>query len=189
MLDSNFNTKLGDFGLARLVDHGKESKTTVLARTIGYIYMAPKCVMTSKASKELDVYSFGVVSLEIACGRKPIDLIARDGHERLVEWVWELYGRGNLLGATDVKLGDFNEEQIKYLMIVGLWCAHPDYNLKPSIKQAIQVVDLEAPLPSLPSKMPMPTHSAPMRIMIESSSASYHTISSKHTTILVVLSL
>ncbi|KAL7227548.1 hypothetical protein ACSBR1_022411 [Camellia fascicularis] len=102
MLDSNFNAKLGDFGLARLVDHRKESKTTVLAGTMGY--MAPECVMTGKASKESDVYSFGVVSLEIAFGRKPIDLIARDGHETLVEWVWELYGRGNLLGATDVEL-------------------------------------------------------------------------------------
>ncbi|CBI25097.3 unnamed protein product, partial [Vitis vinifera] len=33
MLDSDFNAKLGDFGLARLVDHGKGSQTTVLAGT------------------------------------------------------------------------------------------------------------------------------------------------------------
>ncbi|XP_021754775.1 L-type lectin-domain containing receptor kinase IX.2-like [Chenopodium quinoa] len=31
MLDSNFNAKLGDFGLARLVDHNRGSQTTVLA--------------------------------------------------------------------------------------------------------------------------------------------------------------
>ncbi|XP_021802439.1 L-type lectin-domain containing receptor kinase IX.1-like [Prunus avium] len=42
MLDSNFNAKLGDFGLARLVDHGRQSQTTVLAGTMGY--MAPECV-------------------------------------------------------------------------------------------------------------------------------------------------
>ncbi|KAL7227544.1 hypothetical protein ACSBR1_022407 [Camellia fascicularis] len=72
MLDSNFNAKLGDFGLARLVDHGKDSQTTILAGTRGY--MAPECLITGKANKELDVYSFGVVALEIACGRKPIDL-------------------------------------------------------------------------------------------------------------------
>ncbi|THG10791.1 hypothetical protein TEA_010699 [Camellia sinensis var. sinensis] len=186
MLDSNFNAKLGDFGLARIVDHGKESKTMVLARTMGY--MAPECVMTGKASKESDVYSFGIVYLEIACGRKPIDLIAKNGHEILVEWVWELYGRGNLLGATYVKLEDFNEEQIECLIIVRLWCAHPDYNLRPLIKQAIQVLNLEAPLPSLPPKMPVPTYSALERIGIESSSPSYHIISSKHTTTPIVLS-
>ena len=58
-LDSNFNAKLGDFGLARLVDHVKGSQTTVLAGTMDY--MAPKCVTTEKASKESNVYSFGIV--------------------------------------------------------------------------------------------------------------------------------
>ena len=69
-LDSNFNAKLGDFGLARLVDQELGSQTTVLAGTMGYL--ALECIITSKVSKESDVYSFWVVSLEIACGRKPV---------------------------------------------------------------------------------------------------------------------
>ena len=96
----------------------------------------------------------------------------------LVKWVWELYGRGNLLEAADAKLGEFHEEQMESLLYVELWCAHPDYTLRPSIKQAIQVLNLEAPLPSLPPKMPVPTYSALERIGIESSSPSYHIISS-----------
>lgn len=32
--------------------------------------------MTGQASRETDVYSFGVVALEIACGRKPMELKA-----------------------------------------------------------------------------------------------------------------
>ncbi|KAL7227552.1 hypothetical protein ACSBR1_022415 [Camellia fascicularis] len=43
------------------------------------------------------------------------------------------------------------------LMIVGLWCAHPDQNLRPSISQAIHVLNFEAPLPILLAKMPMAT--------------------------------
>ncbi|OWM87717.1 hypothetical protein CDL15_Pgr016413 [Punica granatum] len=58
MLDSSFNAKLGDLGLARIDDHGKGSQTTVLAGTMGY--MAPECLYTGKASKESDVYSFCV---------------------------------------------------------------------------------------------------------------------------------
>ncbi|CAL5438486.1 unnamed protein product [Camellia sinensis] len=181
MLDSKFNAKLGDFGLARLVDHGRVSQTTVLAGTMGY--MAPECLMTSKSSKESDVYSFGIVALEIACGRKPIDLMAEEGHMRLVEWVWELYGSGNLLEAADAKRGDFDEEQMECLLFVGLWCAHPDYNLRPSIKQAIQVLDFEAPLPSLPPNMPVPTYSAPERHETQSSSSSCYTISSNHSVV------
>jgi serine/threonine protein kinase len=155
MLDSDFNAKLGDFGLARLVDHVKGSQTTVLAGTIGY--MAPECVTTGKASKESDVYSFGIVALEIACGRKPISPKAPEDQVVMVDWVWELYGIGNVLEAADPRLGgDFDEKQMERLMIVGLWCAHPDRNLRPSIRQTIHVLNFEAPLPLLPSSIPGP---------------------------------
>ena len=88
MLDSNFNAKLGDFGLASLVDHELGSQTTVLAGTTGYL--ASKCFTTSNTSKESDIYSFGVVFLEIACGRKPIEPQAEPNKVRPVEWVWDL---------------------------------------------------------------------------------------------------
>ncbi|KAJ6948719.1 hypothetical protein NC651_002898 [Populus alba x Populus x berolinensis] len=161
MLDSEFNAKLGDFGLARLVDHGKGSQTTVLAGTMGY--MAPECAMTGKASRESDVYSFGIVALEIACGRKPINPKAsNEDHVSMVQWVWELYGEGKLLEAVDPRLcGDFNKTQMERLMIVGLSCAHPDEHLRPSIRQALHVLNFDAPLPILPSKMPVPSYFAP----------------------------
>ncbi|KAG7969660.1 hypothetical protein I3843_07G042500 [Carya illinoinensis] len=160
MLDANFNAKLGDFGLARLVDHELGSQTTVLAGTMGYL--APECVTTGKASKESDVYSFGVVSLEIACGRKPVEPMAEPTKVRLVEWVWDLYGKGQILEAVDKGLcAEFDEQQIECLMIVGLWGCHPDSTIRPSIKQVINVLNFEAPLPSLPSKLPVPMYFAP----------------------------
>ncbi|XVE83034.1 hypothetical protein DITRI_Ditri16bG0054400 [Diplodiscus trichospermus] len=160
MLDSNFNAKLGDFGLARLVDHDLGSQTTVLAGTMGYL--APECVTTGKASKESDVYSFGVVALEIACGRKPVEPREEPSKVRMVEWVWELYGKGHLLEAVDKRLGNvFDERQMECLMVTGLWCCHPDYSHRPSIRQVINVLNFEAPLPILPSKLPVPTYYAP----------------------------
>ncbi|XP_061359986.1 L-type lectin-domain containing receptor kinase IX.1-like [Gastrolobium bilobum] len=157
MLDSEFNAKLGDFGLARFVDHAKGAQTTALAGTIGYL--APECATMGRASKESDVYSFGVVALEIASGRKPISLEAQENEINIVEWVWGLYGKGRILEAVDPRLGgDFAEEQIKCLMIVGLWCAHPNQNDRPSVRQAIQVLNFEAPFPNLPSSFPVPTY-------------------------------
>ncbi|KAL5787865.1 hypothetical protein ACOSP7_004814 [Xanthoceras sorbifolium] len=157
MLDENFNAKLGDFGLARLVDHAKGSQTTVLAGTMGY--MAPECATTGRASKESDVYSFGIVALEVACGRKPINPKAEDSQVYMVQWVWELYGSGK---SADPRLCKaFDEQQMEYLMIVGLWCAHPDENLRPSIRQPIQVLNFEDPLPVLPPKMPVPIYLTP----------------------------
>ncbi|XXG55831.1 hypothetical protein AAC387_Pa03g3407 [Persea americana] len=85
MLDSNFNAKLGDFGLARLVDHENGLQTSVLAGTMGYL--APECITTGKASKESDVYNFGIVALEIACGRRPVEPKAEASKVMLVKWV------------------------------------------------------------------------------------------------------
>ncbi|KAA8536356.1 hypothetical protein F0562_028834 [Nyssa sinensis] len=164
MLDSNFNAKLGDFGLARLVDHEQGSQTTAIAGTLGYL--APECFTTGKASKKSDVYSFGIVALEIACGRKAIDPNAPESQKTMVEWVWNLYGMGKLLEAADPKLGaNFDEEQMERLMIVGLWCANPRYTDRPSIRQATRVLHSESSLPILPSKMPVPTISAPQASM------------------------
>ncbi|CAI9764464.1 unnamed protein product [Fraxinus pennsylvanica] len=164
MLDSNFKAKLGDFGLARLVDHEKGSQTTMLAGTMGY--MAPECVITGRASKESDVYSFGVVLLEIACGRRPIDTRLREDQVRMVEWVWNLYGKGKLLDAADPKLcAKFDAREMEYLMVVGLWCVHPDDKHRPSIRQAIHVLNFEAELPILPSMMPVPTYFPPITNM------------------------
>ncbi|XP_059297048.1 L-type lectin-domain containing receptor kinase IX.1-like [Lycium ferocissimum] len=179
MLDSNFNAKLGDFGLARLVDHDKGSQTTVLAGTMGY--MAPECVTAGKASKETDVYSFGIVALEIACGRKPIDPKAEEHQVNIVDWVWSLYGMGNLRKAVDPKLSsEFKEEEMEHLLIVGLWCAHPDNNCRPSIRQAIHVLNFEAPLPTLPPNMPVPTYCSPSQLLpIASLSSSYDTNSTE----------
>ncbi|EXC36487.1 L-type lectin-domain containing receptor kinase IX.1 [Morus notabilis] len=161
MLDSNFNVKLGDFGLARLVEHDMGPQTTGLVGTLGYL--APEYVSTGRASKESDIYSFGVVALEIATGKKSTAQMEEDSEMGLVEWVWDLYGKGKMLSAVDERmLMDFEQKQVECLMIVGLWCAHPDRCLRPSIKQAIQVLNFEAMWPNLPTSMPVPVYHVPM---------------------------
>ncbi|CAJ2631419.1 unnamed protein product [Trifolium pratense] len=150
MLDDNFNAKLGDFGLARLVDYekGSQSQTTVIAGTMGYI--APEYFTTGKATKESDIYSFGIVSLELASGRKPVDLNAKEDQMAIFDWVWELYRLGRLLEVVDTKLeGGFDDEQMERLVVIGLWCANPNYSFRPSVRQVIQVLKFEAPLPIL----------------------------------------
>ncbi|XP_039155808.1 L-type lectin-domain containing receptor kinase IX.1-like [Eucalyptus grandis] len=154
MLDSGFNVKLGDFGLARLMDHELGPQTTGLAGTFGY--MAPEYVSTGRASKESDVYSFGVVALEIATGRRSVDPMERSSQMSLVEWVWDLHGKGRVVEAVDERLqAHFDGQQVECSLAVGLWCAHPDRGLRPSIRQALQVLNFEATVPVLPNKMPI----------------------------------
>ncbi|KAF8032060.1 hypothetical protein BT93_D1080 [Corymbia citriodora subsp. variegata] len=170
LLDAQFEAKLGDFGLARLIDHAKGSQTTLLAGTMGYL--APECIYIGKASKESDVYSFGIVLLEIACGRKAIELRASQSQIRLVEWVWELYGIGKLFDAADPKLEEnFDERQMECLVIVGLWCAHPDPTERPPISKVITFLNFDASPPILPPKLPILTYIVPSSSMPESSHA------------------
>ncbi|KAL3741666.1 hypothetical protein ACJRO7_017175 [Eucalyptus globulus] len=175
MLDSNFNAKLGDFGLARLVDQAKGPM-----KAMGY--MAPNCVYTDKASKESNVYSFGIVLLEIACGRKAVEPRADESQVLLVDWVRELYGIGRVLDAAESKLGtNFDEKQLECLMVVGLWCSHPNHTARPSIREALNVLDFNAPLPSLPSKLLVPTYLAPLSSFTMASIASSHIASTSGT--------
>ena len=88
--------------------------------TIGYL--ALKCATKGRTSEESYVYSFGVVSLEIAYGRNPIEPQIEPIKKNInVEWVWDLYRRGQLLEAIDKRLStEFDEDQIECLMVVGL---------------------------------------------------------------------
>ncbi|XP_050262704.1 L-type lectin-domain containing receptor kinase IX.1-like [Quercus robur] len=160
MLDSNFNAKLGDFGLARLVDHDNASQITDLAGTKGY--MDPECVTTRRASKESDIYSFGIVALELACGRKPVDHKAIEDQIVMLDWVRVLYEKGETLSAVDQRLGGcFDEQQMKCLLIVGLWCAHSKCNRRPSIREVVQVLNFEVSLPPLQLDSPGSSNCTP----------------------------
>ncbi|EMS62047.1 L-type lectin-domain containing receptor kinase IX.1 [Triticum urartu] len=156
MLDASRNVKLGDFGLARLVDHGAEPQTTqVVAGTVGYIvivgYIDPEFINGHGPSAESDVYSFGVVLLEIACGRRPTSRGPGQASAALLAAVREMYRRNQILDATDRRLdGDSDGLQMERLLVTGLWCTHHDPVRRPSVTQAVDVLRSEdARLPVL----------------------------------------
>ncbi|XVF55871.1 hypothetical protein PTKIN_Ptkin06aG0071200 [Pterospermum kingtungense] len=143
LLDIDFTTKLGDFGVAKLVD--QRTQTTMVVGTPGYV--APEYMQEQRARKETDMYSFGVVALEIATGRKP------NQNGGLVRWVWQLYLAGNILDAADGRLRTFCENEMECLLMVGLWCTHRNDRERPDAGQVIKVLQLESPLPDLPDGM------------------------------------
>ncbi|CAN6352323.1 unnamed protein product [Urochloa humidicola] len=162
MLDAAFVAKLGDFGLARLIDDGRRSHTTGVAGTMGY--MDPECMLAGRVDVTSDVYSFGVLLLEVTCGRRPAVRVREEDEYfvHLVQWVWDAYGGGSILDAADARLaGEFDDREMACAMLVGLWCVHPDRSLRPTIRQAVNVLRFEAPPPSLPAKMPVATYGPP----------------------------
>ncbi|GLU21462.1 hypothetical protein SLE2022_376000 [Rubroshorea leprosula] len=153
MLDGNFNARLGDFGLARFMDH-RSPVSTLTAGTMGCL--APEYLHCGKATEKTDVFSYGVVVLEVACGRRPIE---KEPHsqklENLVDWVWGLHTDGRILEAADKRLsGEFKEEEMRKLLLVGLSCADPDSAERPSMRRVLQILNNEAESVFVPKTKP-----------------------------------
>ncbi|KAG0486472.1 hypothetical protein HPP92_008567 [Vanilla planifolia] len=70
LLGENFNAKVADFGLSKLIDRDESEVMTRMRGTPGYL--APEW-LTSVITEKVDVYSFGVLVMEILCGRKSLD--------------------------------------------------------------------------------------------------------------------
>ncbi|KAK6942992.1 Legume lectin domain [Dillenia turbinata] len=151
LLDAEFNGRLGDFGLARLYDHGTDPQTTHVVGTRGYL--APEQFRAAKATPSSDVFSFGAFLLEVACGRRPIEVNADNEEITLVEWVFACWRKGQILKAADPRLGSSKHvaEDVDLVLKLGLLCSHIEPTIRPSMRQVVQILEREAPLPDMSS--------------------------------------
>ncbi|XP_039813804.1 L-type lectin-domain containing receptor kinase IX.1-like [Panicum virgatum] len=157
LLDEKHGTKLADFGLARLMDHAMELKTTCnLAGTPGYI--DPDFVNIGKRSRESDVYGFGIVLLETVTGRSPAAAAAAaagDLVSPLLKWAWGIQRSSTILDAADPRLRDEctsdQQDQMERVLQVALWCAHTEPTQRPSINEAMRALESrDVAIPRLP---------------------------------------
>lgn len=103
MLDAELKVHLRDFGLAWWMDHHKLDKTTMTARTLGY--MAPEMPYIGKATKESHVYSFGMLVLEVISGRHPLDMHAVEPEDLVLLYsVLQAHEGGALQNVGDPRL-------------------------------------------------------------------------------------
>ncbi|OEL18002.1 hypothetical protein BAE44_0020978 [Dichanthelium oligosanthes] len=108
-------------------------------------YIEPEFADTGKNCRESDVYSFGIVLLEMVTGRGPLS----QPRAR----VWELYAQDRVLDAVSPTLrSELNDQQMERVLVVGLWCTQTARSERPSIAQAMGVLEhTDAQLPVLSS--------------------------------------
>ncbi|EPS63254.1 hypothetical protein M569_11530, partial [Genlisea aurea] len=150
LLDDEFNAKLGDFGLAEVYKRSITARcATVPAGTMGYL--APEYAFSGVPTVKTDVYSFGVVILEVSCGRRPVD----EEGAVVSDFVWGLWEKGMIAEAADPKLrGRFDRAEMERTLMVGLSSAHPDCEMRPTVREAVRMLRGESPLPVLPPRKP-----------------------------------
>ncbi|KAH1041639.1 hypothetical protein GLYMA_09G056000v4, partial [Glycine max] len=95
LLDSNFNPKVADFGLARLCSRENTHITMTGGRgTPGYA--APELWLPFPVTHKCDVYSFGMLLFEIIGRRRNLDINLPESQEWFPVWVWKRFGAGDL---------------------------------------------------------------------------------------------
>ncbi|PAN36194.1 hypothetical protein PAHAL_6G264000 [Panicum hallii] len=153
LLDASFRARLGDFGLARVLEHDRNSFTDLnVAGTRGFI--APEYFVGHKASRQTDVFAFGALVLEVVTGQYALRADPRC--PVLADWVWQMHGRGALLGAVDQSLGTagFDHDEAARLLLLALACSSPNPGDRPTMPQVMQVLSKASPPPEVPPFKP-----------------------------------
>ncbi|CAN6447214.1 unnamed protein product [Victoria cruziana] len=149
LLDAELNGKLGDFGLARLYEHGANPQTTHIVGTLGY--MAPELSITGKATTSSDVFGFGAFLLEMACGRRPVEAMRPSDEVVLVSWVHTCWRRGELLSVVDERLGKkYVADEVELVLKLGVVCSQAVPEARPSMRQVVQFLNGDVPLQEVP---------------------------------------
>ncbi|KAL7136417.1 hypothetical protein ABFS83_10G029200 [Erythranthe nasuta] len=148
LLDGEMNGRLGDFGLAKLYDHGSNPGTTRVVGTLGYL--APELPRTGRATTGSDVFAFGALLLEVACGRRPIESKAGPDDLVLVDYVWNKWKEGSVLDCVDGRMkGDFDENEVLMVLKLGLMCSSNEQKGRPSMRQIVSYLDGEIEMPEV----------------------------------------
>ncbi|KAJ3682743.1 hypothetical protein LUZ60_012970 [Juncus effusus] len=142
LLDSNYNAKLSDFGLAK--DGPTGDKSHVSTRVMGtYGYAAPEYLATGHLTARSDVYSFGVVLLELLSGRRAIDKNKPSGEHNLIEWAKPyLTSKRRVFRILDTRLGtQYSLIGAQKLASLAVQCLSMDARCRPSMAQVVTALE------------------------------------------------
>ncbi|XP_028800635.1 cysteine-rich receptor-like protein kinase 2 [Neltuma alba] len=139
LLDDDFQPRIADFGLARLLPENKSHVSTRLAGTLGYT--APEYAIHGQLSEKADVFSYGVVILEIISGKRSEELKVHghDEGEFLLQKAWKLYEKNMHLELVDKTLdpNDYDEEEVKKVIEIGLLCTQAYADIRPTMSEVV----------------------------------------------------
>ncbi|XP_009596637.1 protein NSP-INTERACTING KINASE 3 [Nicotiana tabacum] len=142
LLDEEFEAVVGDFGLAKLLDHRDSHVTTAVRGTIGHI--APEYLSTGQSSEKTDVFGFGILLLELITGQKAMDF-GRGANQKgvvMLDWVKELHqeGKSNLMVDKDLK-NNFDRIELEEMVKVALLCTQFNPSHRPKMSEALRMLE------------------------------------------------
>ncbi|KAM0933087.1 putative protein kinase RLK-Pelle-WAK-LRK10L-1 family [Dioscorea sansibarensis] len=143
LLDQNFNVKVADFGLSRLVPLDATHVSTAPQGTPGYL--DPEYYQCYRLTDKSDVYSFGVVLMELISSKPAVDVTRCRSEINLASMAVDKMQRNELEELVDCRMFGEGEEGIGMGMVkmvgeVALRCLQGERDLRPSIKEVLEVL-------------------------------------------------
>ncbi|KAK4842598.1 hypothetical protein QYF36_024480 [Acer negundo] len=141
LIDADFQAKLSDFGLSKVMDIGQSCVISEVRGTFGYV--DPEYRRNHHVSASGDVYSFGIVLLQLLSGQRVINLNI-DKPMPLDKMAKFLMRGGNIAEFADPKLnGEYSFEAFDFVLKLALSCTELKQQ-RPSMEKV--VINLEKAL-------------------------------------------
>nr|CAB3488835.1 unnamed protein product [Digitaria exilis] len=141
LLDEQWNPKISDFGLSRLMTTAANSNVLAAAGALGY--RAPELSKLKKANAKTDVYSLGVIILELLTGKSPADSTNGMDLPQWVasivkeEWTSEVFDLELMRDAAAGTVGDELMDTLK----LALHCVDPAPSVRPEAREVVRQLE------------------------------------------------
>ncbi|KAF5798404.1 putative protein kinase RLK-Pelle-DLSV family [Helianthus annuus] len=143
LLDNEFQPKIGDFGLIRLLPEDKTHLSTKLAESMDSGYVAPEYAIHGQLSEKVDTYSFGIVVLEIISGKRCHNVKGDESvGQSLLEHAWNLYDSGTHSNLVDERLdpSEYAIEDVKKIIEIALMCTQSPVSARPAMSEVVTLL-------------------------------------------------
>ncbi|KAJ9557868.1 hypothetical protein OSB04_012482 [Centaurea solstitialis] len=141
LLDEFFEAVVGDFGLAKLLDHADSHVTTEVRGTVGHI--APEYLSTGQSSEKTDVFGFGILLLELITGMRAFEFgktVNQKG--AMLEWVKKAHQEKKVEVLVDKELGtSYDQIDVGEMLQVALLCTQYIPAHRPRMSEVVRMLE------------------------------------------------
>ncbi|KAJ6673444.1 SOMATIC EMBRYOGENESIS RECEPTOR KINASE 1 [Salix viminalis] len=141
LLDEFCEAVVGDFGLAKLLDHADSHVTTAVRGTVGHI--APEYLSTGQSSEKTDVFGFGILLIELITGMRALEFgktVNQKG--AMLEWVKKIQQEKKVEELVDKELGsNFCRIEVGEMLQVALLCTQYLPAHRPKMSEVVRMLE------------------------------------------------
>nr|ABG73621.1 leucine-rich repeat receptor-like kinase [Populus tomentosa] len=141
LLDDYCEAVVGDFGLAKLLDHRDSHVTTAVRGTVGHI--APEYLSTGQSSEKTDVFGFGILLLELISGLRALEFGKSTNQKgALLDWVKKIHleKKLELLVDKDLK-NNYDRIELEEIVQVALLCTQYLPSHRPKMSEVVRMLE------------------------------------------------